>query len=317
MKGMDTDMSDIKVKPITGCYLYTKLDNYKDKMISAIMKAERIDKNDAIFTEDIALELKRSKAPAYAMKILTSKNTHLIWPTDPLPRGIRVFAAKDLKRDKNICVFVDCNGVITKKDNSRYKVKVDLLTANLISAKNNMIYYKAPEMLIKKSSDLVLMARCFAKLFSHLIDYIGNISVIPEQKDKCKYLSAKYFLTTIAGLEDEDKINAIAVKAAEITDSQDRIFGLATTNVKFDSLPGFVDDLRDVFKLEKINLTLLTEKWMYTYGTGTILALEFLPSFLTLITDAYCGVYLNMQKTIEKVLGKDLVEMGKNNIYEK
>jgi hypothetical protein len=28
-------------------------------------------------------------------------------------------------------------------------------------------------------------------------------------------------------------------------------------------------------------------------------------------------VYLNMQKTIEKVLGKDLVEMGKNNIYEK
>ena len=310
-------MSDVKVKPITGCYLYTKLDNYTDKMSTAVMKADRIDKNSSIFAEDVALELKRSKAPSYTMKILTSKNTHLIWPEEPLPRGIRVFAAKDIKKDKNICVFIDCNGVITKRENGRYKVKVDLLAANLISAKNNMMYYKAPDMLIKKSADLVLMSRCFAKLFTHLINYIGNISVLPEQVDKCKYLAAKYFLTTVVGLDDEDKINAIAVKASEITDSQDRIFGLATSNVKFDSLPSFIEDIKDALKVDKLTMTLVIEKWMYTFGTGTILALEFLPSFLTMITDAYCGVYLNMQKTIEKVLGKDLVEMGKNNIYEK
>lgn len=310
-------MGDTKVKPITGCYLYTKLDNYTAKISSAIIKAERINKNDTVFAEDVALELKRSKAPSYCMKILTSKNTHLIWPEEAMPRGIRVFAAKDIKKDKNICVFIDCNGVITKRENGRYKVKIDLLTANLISAKNNMAYYKAPEILIKKSSDLVLMTRCFAKLFSHLVDYIGNISVIPEQKDKCKYLASKYFLSTVVGIEDDDKINAIAIKASEITDSQDRIFGLATSNVTVNSLPTFIEDLKNVFKLEKLSLTLFTEKWMYTYGTGTILALEFLPAFLTMITDAYCGVYLNMQKTIEKVLGKDLVEMGKNNIYEK
>jgi hypothetical protein len=310
-------MSDLKVKPITGCFLYTKLDGYTEKMSNAILKAERIDRNSEIFSEDVALELKRSKAPSYTMKILTSKNTHLIWPTDPLPRGIRVFAAKDIKRDKNICVFIDCNGVITKRDNGRYKVKTDLLAANLISAKNNMVYYKAPDMLIKKGSDLVLMAKCFGKLFAHLIDYIGNISVIPEQKDKCRYLAAKYFLSTVAGLDNEDKINSIAAKAAELTDSQERIFGLATSSVNVSSLPAFIDDLKNVFKLDKLSLTLVIEKWMYTYGTSTVLALEFLPSFLTMITDAYCGVYLNMQKTIEKVLGKDLVEMGKNNIYEK
>jgi hypothetical protein len=55
---------------------------------------------------------------------------------------------------------------------------------------------------------------------------------------------------------------------------------------------------------------------MHLYGVGTVFALEFLPTFLSLITDAYCGVYLNMQKTIEKILGKDLVELGKSNIYE-
>ena len=311
------NMSDIKVKPITKCYLYTKLDNYSEKMATAIIKSERIDKNSTIFSEDIALELKRSKAPAYTMKILTSKNTHLIWPSEPLPRGIRVFAAKDIKKDKNICVFIDCNGVITKKENGRYKVKTDVLTANLISAKNNMAYYKAPDILIKRSSDLILMAKCFGKLFAHLIDYIGNISVIPEQKEKCRYMAGKYFLITIAGLDNEERIDDIAAKSAELTESQSRIFNLATSNVQYNSLPSFIDDLKEVFKLDKLNFTLVIEKWMYTYGTGTVLALEFLPSFLTLITDAYCGVYLNMQKTIEKVLGKDLVEMGKNNIYEK
>ena len=309
-------MSDIKVKPITGCYLYSKMDNYTQKMSNAILKAERIDKNTEVFTEDIALELKRSKAPSYTMKILTSKNTNLIWPNEPLPRAIRVFCAKDIKKDKQINAFIDCSGVITKRENGRYKVKVDILTAHLISAKNNMIYYKMPGMLTKKSSNLVLMARCFGKLFAHLIDYIGNISVIPEQKDKCRYMAAKYFLTVVAGIEDEDRIDDIAAKSADLTESQARIFSISASNVHFESLPTFVEDLKTVFKLDKLTLSLVIEKWMYTYGTGTVMALEFLPSFLTMITDAYCGVYLNMQKTIEKILSKDLVEMGKINIYE-
>ena len=55
---------------------------------------------------------------------------------------------------------------------------------------------------------------------------------------------------------------------------------------------------------------------MFLYGSGTALALEFLPSLLSLVTDAYCGVYLNNQKSIEKILGKDLVELGKLNIYD-
>jgi hypothetical protein len=36
---------------------------------------------------------------------------------------------------------------------------------------------------------------------------------------------------------------------------------------------------------------------------------------ITMITDAFCGVYLNNQKTIEKVLGTSLVSYGKYIIY--
>lgn len=44
--------------------------------------------------------------------------------------------------------------------------------------------------------------------------------------------------------------------------------------------------------------------------------IRILPSFLTMITDAYSGVYLNNQKSIEKILAKDLVELGKMLIYD-
>ena len=68
--------------------------------------------------------------------------------------------------------------------------------------------------------------------------------------------------------------------------------------------------------MEKLTLSLVIEKWMFLYGSATVLALEFLPSFLTMITDAYSGVYLNNQKSIEKMLAKDLVELGKMLIYD-
>ena len=42
---------------------------------------------------------------------------------------------------------------------------------------------------------------------------------------------------------------------------------------------------------------------MYIYGTGTVFALELLPSFSNMLTDAYVGAYINNQKTIEKIAG--------------
>ena len=54
---------------------------------------------------------------------------------------------------------------------------------------------------------------------------------------------------------------------------------------------------------------------MYLYGPATIFGAEYVPALITMITDAFCGVYLNNQKTIEKVLGTSLVSYGKYIIY--
>ena len=135
-----------KNKAINQCFLYSKFNNYTKVMSSAIMESERIDKDTQVFMEDVALELKRSKAPSYLLKVLTSKNTHLIYPKDPLPRSLRVFCAKDIKnKGSKPNIFIDCTGIIVKRDNERYKCKIDTLMAYLITAKNNMIYYSIPD----------------------------------------------------------------------------------------------------------------------------------------------------------------------------
>lgn len=310
-------MSDKPVAtPISKCYLYSKMNGYTKVMASAILNAKRIDKNTTEFAEDVGLEIKRSKAPIYLLKILNSKNTHLLQPENPLPKPIRVFAAKDIKGNKKINAFIDCSNIIATVGNNRYKVDTSILIAYLLSAKHNMMYYGIPGAFSNKSQLVLLETRAYAKLFTHVIDYLGNISIIPDNREKMMYLASKFFLYNQLQITDDDKVDEIAKRVADITDSQQNVFNIISEGKDLKTLPGFVDAVKEIFKMNKLTLSLVIEKWMFLYGAATVLALEFLPSFLTMITDAYSGVYLNNQKSIEKILAKDLVELGKMLIYD-
>lgn len=73
------------------------------------------------------------------------------------------------------------------------------------------------------------------------------------------YMVSKFFLNSILAISDEDKIESIAVKAAGITQSQANIFSIRTEGLDFDSLPGFVDTVKEVFKLDKLTIGLVLE----------------------------------------------------------
>ena len=47
-------------------------------------------------------------------------------------------------------------------------------------------------------------------------------------------------------------------------------------------------------------------------GPQTAFGLEYFPNFSTILTDAYTGVYLNNQKTIEKICGTSMIGYAKN-----
>lgn len=310
-----------KVKTISDSFIYNKSYGYGEILTDAIMEAERIDKNTNEFVEDVVIDVKKTKIPSYILTILTSSNSVLMWPRNPLPKPLRTFVAIDTAGSKKLTAFIDCSGVIAKRGTFLKVINKDVLIADLLSAKHNMMYYKLPGVFTKSSSNVLLYTTAFAKLMTHVVDYLGNISVIPGNREKMLYIASMYFLNNVlcAGYK-EDKCIDISVKVSGIKDDSKldacNIMIYSVTKEKTFTLQPFFEIISKTFNLPKLTMTLGVEKWMMLYGAGTVLSLEFLPSFLTMLTDSYCGAYTNNQKMIEKILGTTLTECGKSLIYD-
>ena len=140
---------------------------------------------------------------------------------------------------------------------------------------------------------------------------MNKISVIPVVKAKCIYLSALYYITNILGKEVDDRSKSICRKISKISEREEDVLFIQLSedwnlNIKF-----FVQELSKILRLNKMTLEVFVEKWIFLYGTGTHFALELYPAFASMITDAYVGCYINNQKTIEKIVDKNLVEFSK------
>ena len=314
---------DIKVfmKTYADCLLYRKYPQYNAILLSAILKGERIDKADKAF-EDVVYDIKRSKTDKTIMQVLMSDNTILLFPPKPLPKPFKVFCAKDPKHGKAIKVFIDCTSALSRGDNeSTFRVSEAVLLSYLVNAKVAMFYNKLPLRVTNDINVRQLGSMCFALLFTHIIDYIAKITIIEGAKDKCVYLAARYYLENILKLQDVDTIRAIARKLSGISEMRENTYDFIIQKASQESNPftdikRFVELIKDQFKIEKLTLDIVTEKWMYLYGPGTPFALEFLPALSAMLTDAYCGGYINNQKTIENICGKTMIEYAKKIIYE-
>ena len=92
-------------------------------------------------------------------------------------------------------VFIDCTGLIVKDEKSgAWKCRnIDILVSHVINAMVCMIHHKAEKEIL--SVNLVTdTMHAFCSLFTHIIDYLAKISVIPSTKSKCQYLACMYFV---------------------------------------------------------------------------------------------------------------------------
>jgi len=313
------------LKSYSDTYLYSKYPKYSQVLTKAIMDEEMIDKASTAF-KDVEYEVKRTRVSDSLVRILTSTNTVLLNCDDPLPKAFKVFGAKDYRaRDKRFKVFIDCYGVITKdKTSSAYIVDEMKLVSHLINAGVTMVYYKNPTLLLRRSQMIYKAATCFAKCFTAIIDYLVKISIQETSKAKVLYLSAMYFLCGILDMDD-DKAMPIAKKIAEISDREagminilvdraSQVRGVANAdNNCYENIKRFIEVLRTVmhFNVKAISVDIVVERWMKQYGPGTMLAMEYFPAFSAMMTDAYCGAYLNQQKTIENVCKTEMVDYTK------
>ena len=301
---------NITSKTFANTFLYSKYSAEK-QLLDFIMKGEMINKNGEGF-DDIKYEVKRRQISNSLVKVLESPNVVLIINEKPLPMAFKVFAAKDIKSDRKMKVFIDCTDVIVFSEGRYVCMDPDKFIAYLVSAMNALIYYAEPNRIVSNATLSQTGAACFSSLFTHVVDYIYKISTMSNARAKCLYLSSMYYLTNILGKDfDNEGSKAIAQRISGLSDREEDIIKYQLDNSSFLNIKYFIETVADVLKLDKLSLDLFIEKWMWLYGPATVFSLELYPSFSSMITDAYVGCYINNQKTIEKITSKNMVDFTK------
>ena len=302
-------------KTYSNTFIYTKFP-YEENIFRFLINANRIDKDSPKF-EDIRYEFKKRQIDNCLLKVLNSKNVILCTSeTLPLNTQFRVMCARDpkFKSNTDYKIFIDCTGLIVLDKDGNYKCRsIDILISHIVNAMVSMIYHKAENQIL--STQLITDSmEAFANLFTHIIDYLAKISVIPSTKSKCQFLACMYFTENIIQKDFNNNYQHIAGKITNLSEREQEMIMVQCEEGDFDNIKTFVTRLSELIKIPALKVDNVIDKWMYLYGSNTVFGLEYYPALSAILTDAYCGAYINNQKTIEKVVGNTLVSYTKNVI---
>ena len=302
-------------KMLNNSYLYSKYQEYDKVIFKFLSQGEHIDTTSDEF-EDIRYDVKKRQISNTLASVLVNKNVVLVTETEPLPKQFKVFVAKDIKGDRKHKVFIDCSDLIHKVDGVYTCRNTDVLIAYLVSAMTHLVYYAKSEgssAFATTSEFIENSAEAFARLFTAVVDYIYKISINGNLKSRCMYLASMYYITNILERDEGSaSTRTYARKIAGISEREEEIIQLGLETNSFLNIKYFIDTLARDLHLPKLTLDAVVARWMYMYGAGTVLALELLPAFCAMLTDAYVGCFLNNQKTIEKIATKSFVTASKS-----
>lgn len=305
-------------KTYAASYLYREYGEYEKKIFSFIMSGTELDKGTSDF-DDIKYDVKKRQVSNALVKVLESKDVILMTNEEPLPKAFKVFCAKDIKGDnKNkMKVFIDCSNIITKDlESGRYHCKgnsIDIFISYLVSAMHTYIYYADENRIINNSKIMSTGAQAFASLFTYVVDYVCKISTVPSMKNKCLYLASLYYIGNILGKDyTSDGSKKIAQKISSLSERESGIVDIQLKAESMQNIKYFVDTVSSILRLDKLTFDVVVERWMTSYGTGTVFGLEIFPAFASMLTDAYVGAYVNSQKKIQSITGTNMVEFTKN-----
>ena len=301
-------------KNFSDTYLYRKYPEYDKKLFQVIMNADRIDTKGEEF-EDIMYDVKRRKISDSVAKVIQSPNTIIgIQPGKALPKALKVFVAKDVKEDKKEKVFIDASDCIFLKNGKYICNHPDWIISYAINAMTSLIYAKMPNKLTNNSSVVKDGGEAFVKCFSYILDRIYKISTIQQLRKRVEYMAALYYQINLLDKDYSkyyDSIKATAMRIADVDNKDAQIVDIMLEDSDFLDINHFIDALNRIFKFKDLTYTIIIDKWMQAFGTGTVFALEFFTAFSMMLTNTYVGGYIDQQMTIEKVTGQSMVKFVK------
>lgn len=300
-------MSAMKQKNLDSSFLYGK-GEYSKKIYEFLIKSSRVDKSDAGF-EDIRYTVKRNQYTSCLSVLLDNPNVVLMMNSEPMPRALKVFAAKDVKEDGKTKVFIDVSEIIEYK-NGEYVLKsrdVNIFISYLSAALHSLLYYSDASYVINNTVMSESGISAYSKLVSNVIDYM-RIGGVDNVRAKVLYLAAMFYQINMQGKDDTDSVYAKATKISGLSRKETELIDVQVTLAAYDNIDTLVKAISKVIKVESLKIDNFIDKWIFLYGSGMQFAADVYTSFANMLIYAYVGAYLNNQKQIEKFVGKDMVD---------
>lgn len=297
------------IKNYDSSYLYGK-SNQGQALYEYLVKAERIDKKAPGF-DNIRYVVKRNQVTSCLSALIDKESIVFTTPAKPLPRSFKVFAAKDVKdQNKPTKVFIDTSDIL-KFVNGEWTVRtadINKLVSYLACALSTLIYHTDPTLIINNTTLLSTSTDAFAKLASNIIDYM-RIGGVDNVRQKMMYISALYYQIGILLKDDTPTVYQKALKVSQLSEREANLLQSQVTLDCYKDIKTFIDAVAKVLKVEDhLRLENFVDKWLFLYGSGTQYATEVFTAFSNLMLNAYVGAYLNNQNTIEKLIGRYMVE---------
>jgi hypothetical protein len=168
------------------------------------------------------------------------------------------------------------------------------------------MYNNNPKSIVSNSSIVESSTICFAKLFTGVLDNLRVINYA-DKSIQIGYISAVYYLYNIMGKDiDFARKSAGSILGLNPRDSSayDMYYDEEKDMLSIDT---FITFLANTFKMKGLSTDVYLGRWIMLYGKGTMYGLELLPAFLVVIANAYSGSYINNQKMIETLCGREMV----------
>lgn len=308
-------MAIITEKTYDNTFLYNKVD-YDRRIVEFLSTCEEVDKKSEMF-QDIAFDIKRRQVTNSLVTVLNSDKIVLVGGGKPLPKSFKVFGFKDIRRGESgeMKVFIDVSEII-KMQNGLYRcTNIDVLIAYLVSAMNTVIYMSDVRRYYTNSTIVQTGTEAFVDLFMYVIDHL-NISGFGTLRTKLEYMAGIYFQHSILEKDINDTMKSSCARISKINGRDKDVTDLLIDTKDFSSIDTFIALVAKFMKADGLTVDSFIEKWIYLYGPSTHFATEIFIAFSNMITNAYCGVYLNNQKTIEKVIGGNNLTSFTNAIFK-
>lgn len=146
----------------------------------------------------------------------------------------------------------------------------------------------------------------YSRMTTKILDKTFALDLDQFNSDLLSFIFAKFFIINMCGRADNDLNDNIAYKCCFNKSSLDLIKQEeeSLSPNRYNSFFDLIEAIKEIKTIKTINVRTFVENFTRMYGEGSLLALDYLPSFIQCICGAAIGGGLNKDYMYESVAGK-------------